>query len=110
MTAERVAGVCKHDEPHAGRCTDGLGGSWDNNHPVCPDCVRWRRWGATAIAERDQAVDQLAALRRAVTAVLAASPLGEAATILAGLPADDFQPADWDALERARSLAAEVSP
>ena len=60
-----VPGLCVHDGPHSGRCRDGRGMSWEQDHSDDPEVERWRRLASTACWERDVARRELAQVREA---------------------------------------------
>ncbi len=110
-----VPHLCKHPIGHTGRCDDGLGYTWRNNHPNCEGCVERERWARMAMQRAAEAERDLELLRSALP-VLLAGPMPESdplellriRTVLAALPDDDWSPADWEtfSLEQARAREA----
>ena len=111
-----VPGFCKHPIGHTGRCADGLGRSWRNNHPDCEGCVTRERWARMAMDRADRDERDLDRIRAALPVLLVDPVLLESdgaellrlRSVLAALPDDGWTPEHHDVLEAEQRAAREA--
>ena len=86
MSTDLLPGVCRKTIGHPGRCSDGLGGSWEGAHPATEEAERYKRWFVLWQQRAYAAEAALERLTDAVALLLAAAPDETAAVKAASNP------------------------